>query len=308
MKGGNLMPNKIILFQAFTRTDYQISETWYSAGPPTLSQIVAYCAAKRAISGTNTLIDRVRVSTIGTRFAVALYTADMLRAGGLPGIGGTFTGATPDPGSADPDEALDITCKCTSVAGAPVRVKRYQLRGIPDSIIGNGGLYQDPGGYTNLFRLYANAIKTNGWGWYGQPPAPVRTPILNVTQANGVVTFTLNAAGFPNPPAGGTINVSARIRNMPSPWRFFNGSITLTVQSTTVATSLRIWPFPNGAYPANSATMQVTSVTPTSQFYPVDLTDPAVAGSGMQIAGVGERKAGKNNALHPGRRRNRVFS
>ena len=279
----------------YTVNGYGFSEIWAAAETPTNVTLATYVNARLAISGTNTQFMRCRISSLGNNFSVQYAFPATLS---ILNPFGTFAGLPPT-GTNDPDTCLDVNCSAGGTG--TTRNRRMFLRGIPDSVTQFGGAYTPVGGFAAALQTWFDTVTTPGWGWYGQVQNPVWLQISNMTNFGGNPLFTTSAAAFTYaaPPAIQP-NVSVRIRNAPHPFSFLNGPLTVLPTSTTSATGLRVYPWPpSAAFVAGPAQIRQTSRLPTPPFFAI---------TKMNVAGVGERKAGKPLGLHRGRQRNRVWS
>lgn len=292
------MPTKIVF--RYQIQQYELTELWYASGglgTVTDSILANYLNLRMAISGTDTSIIGVRLSTVGTRGAVVKRSPAQLQAAlpvGLQFLRGIFTDV-PDTGTNDPDTCLDTDC--VSGTAPNIRHRNLFLRGIPDSITQHGGQYSPVGTWVNKLNQWIAFVVGQTWGWLGQPIVPSPVNVVNLTNTTGALVVTTDGAPFGAGPY--PTNASIRISKMPSPFQIFNGAWTVTPLASNMCKFLRTMPFPLGAFPGGVGKLRVTTIVPASPFYSVNA---------MNINGAGERKAGKPIGLHPGRARNRKWS
>jgi hypothetical protein len=294
---GAFMGVKVVYVYAVNGQSF--SELWYQnvadASAPTLPGIVGYVSRRLAFSGSQTVFQRVRISTIGSRFSNRVYSAQQLQQNGLGSASGSVqpNGAL---GSTETD-AADVTLLVNCSSG--IRSRRIFVRGIPDFIVQNGGQYVPSAYFTSAFNSWVTWVtgSSTPYGWFGQPANPTRIQITNIIPAGGQLAFTLAGAGLfgagPN-----YANVPVRIRGLPHPWAYLNGALTVLPNSSVACTGIRAYPVPSSTPPTLPVTSQMYLQNP-GVWYPC---------TSAGVEGITSRKAGRLFGVPRGRRANRQWS
>jgi hypothetical protein len=238
------MASKVTFFYTVNLAGF--SETHYLSGQDpsaiTTPQIVLYLAARLNISGYECTIQYVRAAKVGSPRTVRVWTQSDLTQGGLSQLNGTWTYRGAISHSDFGGTALLVR---KFSAGS---FSRFFLRGIPDFMIENGGLYKPTASYQTFFQTFAAVVASApAWSWkstFGTTPN-ARPLITGAVQgADGTITYTLGANLF-DPilyPAG--THAAVRISGQVSP-RYLNGPVTVTVLTQTTCTTLRPTPLVN---------------------------------------------------------------
>jgi hypothetical protein len=264
------------------------SDTWYSGrysvvdAPALLNECGLYTLSRMDLSGQQTLLDYVRVSTypVGDREAVVFDAQDII------GVGGKAAGTYSAPGfsRASDHPSVALLLRRIRKGGA-----KMFLRGIPDAVVDTGGQFRDVGGYVaNLNALQAQVIALN-WGFVGRPTAIANSPSIitaAIQNPDNTTTFTLNNPMFSLFAPGA--RVSARISHQVQP-KYLNGTLTVTAGTDPAkCTSLR--PLPLGNFTGGTGQMSVK----VPNFIATDV---------ISIERVVTRKAGRPFGVLVGRRK-----
>jgi pimeloyl-ACP methyl ester carboxylesterase len=291
----------------FLQRGYGWTETYYRAGGLADS-------ADRAILLGNQLI-KFRGQTCGiTRYRVSIINVPVTfpkprssRPFVAPNSWAQGTAGVDDKAADFSDTCLLMIC----LASVPnVAAKYIYWRGIPDEIVVNGGNVRT-GGMTFFGAATWNALQSElsqgGWGWLGTVgTGKTQVKISGLAQTagtTGFVNFTfetpLFAGATPVDPAPGYV-VPIRISQVRTPGNI-NGVIPVTVGPTTSQAtsknriSILTWDGVSG------------KATYTQQAL-ITFAPPAVRGTlpNIDIARVGERRAGVPTGQPRGRQRNRI--
>lgn len=201
------------------------SESWYKSVPGTDLQ-TAYdalpLATKRvAISGTQTFLEGIRYS----------FT-DIDRDSILHLTGTSLQGGPPTQESDAPTTALLLRC---SAIGFVARKFAY-LRGIWDSVVKEGGVYQPTPAYEPRMASLIAALIADEMGWIGQGTKTKANISGMVLNANGTVTITFSADLFGAGPtyADRLVRISGVACGT-----FPNGSVIMRPSATNSATTVK---------------------------------------------------------------------
>lgn len=171
---------------------------------------------------------------------------------------------------------------------AQTRSKIVYVRGIPDSIINDGGEYQPTAAFNKFITDWSDFMRSQGMGWLGVNAPTLGNITAMVQNASGQVDVTSSANLFGATPAG--THVVLRMTGVLGP-RNLNGQFTCVVTSGTTFTTLRriaIFPYLGGGRVRYSSTNLIQVNTAT----------------GIRTV---ERKAGRPSFQSPGRRKARVL-
>jgi Lipase (class 3) len=298
---GENMALKVTFFYAVNLAG--LSESFYvntSLAPAsgyTLNQATAYVAARLGISGVQTYIQWVRVSTVGSPRVVVVYSPNQLLANGLPQPNGSFvyqrptsSGHTPTPANSDFGGTALLIRKFN-----PQSYSRFFLRGVPDFMIENGGTYTPTAAYTAAVNSYIAAVVAQNLTWKStgnqqQPGSPALITGMAQNTAGGI-TFTLGANVFNALLAPPLQHVAVSIQGQVTP-NYVNGPQTVIPATANTCNSLR--PIPLTEFLAGNGRMRVNIV---QTYQPIQA---------MIVERVVKRGPGRPFGLYRGRQRNRT--
>lgn len=294
---GNIMPLKVTYFYSVNLAG--LSESWYVTGtdPNTypIASIVSYLQQRLGISGQQTTLQWVRVSTVGTRNKVLIYTpADLFAAGlttptGTWGVGRTsyqYGGASDFGGTAFLMRRWNGS-----------RFSRFFLRGIPDYMIENGGTYTPTPAYRTAVTNFIAACVALQLQWKGVTTGAIAnnpTPLTAMTQnGDGTATITVNDpvfASFLGPPVS---NAAVTIRGQIQP-PYVNGQMTVQPLTATTARTLRALP--------------VVNFIPGNGKVRVNIATTYTVVAAMEVERIVKRGPGRPFGLYRGRAKNRLVA
>lgn len=188
----------------FFQQGYGWSETWFrqqtTAGPDfstSIAALQALISARAGIMGNTTYIN-------GGRLSCEQFFRDVV----LVNYAGTGNSGTVGAlGISDAPATCLLSKHNPTSINVPSSIR--PLRGLPDSMVTNGGLFVPTAGFNAAYSAYKASITAGGWGWMG---ASQRTPgiVQNVTQTVGLqtATLTLRAPLNPLPPLNVPIYLS----------------------------------------------------------------------------------------------------
>lgn len=265
-----------------------ISESWVIDALPagkSFPQFVGdYLNVRLNLSGAQTVFEFARFSNIPADLNPTLiYPTDLAAGTKTVGSFGLQPGL----------EESDVGTTCLLCAKKTLtKTARMYLRGIPDSIVIEGGKVKNSAQFKDAFNAFRDYIGLNGLGFRGADPAlRKKTAISSVVPnaATGIVAFTLAAATFDAPAVGAipqhvNVRISGMIYNAN-----LNGQMTVIVDSPTTCHSLRAVGMKTYVAPPNPVMIYNKPLT----FKPVLLA----------IERVGERKAGRPFGTSVGRQK-----
>lgn len=288
---GNAMGCKLTYFMRDGAGDF--TESWYLAGASapdavTAAQLCQYIDARMDISGGQTSLIKVRVSTVDTARQVRLWYPQALAAA----AGGThrFIGNAGTSGHSSTTLDSDFSATsllCRKLAG--LRFSRLFLRGIPDDIVQTGGRYAPYPYFVTKFNVW-KAVVVGGYSWrgvLGTQPAPSLVTAA-VTQADASCLITVADTLFTGKALGSKLVV--RINGQKSPANL-NGSITVSVVSPTQCRTVN-------ALSVNNFSVSTGYMTIKNVNY-IAITD-------IVPERIVAKKAGRPTDQSPGRSRRRV--
>lgn len=277
------------------------SESWYvAAGPGGINAgvLAGYLNLRMVISGQQTTFLYARVSLVASPRVVAVYyPAD------IPDLVST-TGSAGAPRRTNTPISSDISNTSILIRRTNGSIYSFWfLRGIPDDVVENGGVYTPAGAwnYTNLLNAIFTWLQGNGWGFVGRTPAsqailPLASIAINAN--TGTATFTVGGAvGFP---MGSPLNpaltpyqyrLPVRLRRLAQP-RQANGVYTVTVISQTQCVTLDQFPY------SGFATTGVEQL--------VYNVPQVIVPNKYTVEKATTRKAGRPFGLRAGRQRSRL--
>lgn len=259
----------------FEQEGYGWTESLYKLG--TDSDLRTYLpglytlATKRAkLSGTQTAIRHTRVSTVGV----------------FRDVGGENVNLVGDGSHESDTPATALLIFMNDVTS--LKHKFLFMRGIWDSVVKIGGLYQPTTAYIANFNAWAAEVRAGGWGWNGAA-TKIEQLVTNVVQnVDKTVTVTLGAELFPVPrPDFATVRISG-VQGAVQ----LNGSQVVRVNDGTHFTTK----FPIAMFPWTVG----GKVTYTVKGF--------VAAFGVGVERITERKPGRPSYKSVGRRRARARS
>jgi Lipase (class 3) len=238
---GNDMASKVTIF--FQDGLGSFTESYYRSGLDpglvTPAMLIALTDARILLAGAQTLITKIRVSTVGDARKVLLWYPQTLS----QAVGGnhTFQGFANAPiaGTVGPAESdfSGTALLCRKLSG--LKFSRMFMRGIPDRIVVNGGqldVTQSPNFGQNFVNF--SLVLANGWSWRGVAgvqPTP-QGLVSAVTGTDGLCLITVAGNLFPVVPPNSKLVV--RISGQRSPGNL-NGNFTVSVVSATQARTVR---------------------------------------------------------------------
>jgi hypothetical protein len=265
------------------------SESWYvpSATDPNaigIGILGQYLNGRMALSGQQTTFDYCRVSTIGVARQVLVYPFDVMNP--LYNTIGTYS--------------VNRTVQTSDFGGTALVVRknagffysRFFLRGIPDVVVDDGGLYQAPAAYETNLATLATVLNANGWAWKASS-GPLFAPsnILTAVQQNdGTIIFGMS--GFPFNAIAAQTHLNVRINGQVSP-PYLNGPIVVVVLANNSCQTLRKIPLVN--FVAGTGKMSASNVN----VYRVITS--------LKVEKVVKRGPGRPFGLYRGRARNRLL-
>jgi len=167
-------------------------------------------------------------------------------------------------------------------ATSPKSNKLY--RGLPISVVGPGGAYQQVGAWITATQNFEAQLQADSWGWIGQTSKTVSPVFGVVSNADGTATIALTNATFPNTP---NVQTEIQVSGMQGS-AALNGKLLVKIVDPTHCTTVRrvpIFPWLSGG--------KVTYST-------YGLLLPQIPGEVLRTV---ERKAGKPFFVSAGRRR-----
>jgi Lipase (class 3) len=252
--GGSTMPLIGAAKITFYYTDNLggFSESWYCANgltAVTVANLAAYLNLRLDISGKQTTFQYCRISLVGSPRVVQIYYPQEIT--GLV----VFTGTAGLARNKTVVVNSDFSNTCLLVRRGNGNIYSFWfMRGLPDVIVEDGGVYTPQGAsnFANSLNALFTAIQALGWGFVGRTPAQQAVLPLNAITINpqdGTGIFTVGGAtGFPvnNPlnPTQGPYNyrLAVRLRRINNP-RQANGPYTVTVLNQTTANTLDSFPY-----------------------------------------------------------------
>lgn len=188
----------------FFQQSYGWAEGWFrqqtTAGPDFTTTIAALrnlITARKALAGQNTYINGGRVSC--EEFFRDVFLVDFAGTGNV--------GAQGTNGISDAPATALLSKHNSAVVNAPSSIR--PLRGLPDSMVTDGGIFVPTAGFNANYANYKATLTAGGWGWFG---ATSRSEgiVQSVAQTVGAetATVTLRAPLNPLPPLGVPIYLS----------------------------------------------------------------------------------------------------
>jgi hypothetical protein len=277
----------------FNDGSQSISESWYAAvtgfaNVPS-QDIFDYVKNRMNISGVNTRFQYCRVSTVGTFRRVQNYYPSQLPAN-VPQTGTYIANGNPHDAPDGSDfSGTALLVRKNEPGGSFARVF---MRGVPDSIIVQGGQYLVPAGYQALFTVWAAQVVGRNWGWASRPapPFPPQTISGAAQNADGTIRFTLAGQLF-GAPFGPQLTANASIANAVAN-RNLNGPLIVRPIDATHCDTIR--QIALGAFASVNAVMRVIVGINVVQV------------NSLVIERVTRRAPGRFFGGSPGRRRNRI--
>jgi hypothetical protein len=285
--GGNGMSCKLTFFYHDNLAGF--SESWYIQGATDpngvpLALVGNFLNARMLLSGQQTTFDYCRVSTVGTARQVLVYPFDVMNA--LYNCTGSYTVSRAFQTSDFGGTALVVR------KNAGFYYSRFFLRGIPDVVVDQGGLYQAPAAYETNLAAFATFLNTNNISWKASsgplnPPSVINTAVQN---ADGTITFGLTGFLFNGVAANTHVNV--RINGQVAP-PYLNGPLVVVVVNSQTCTTLRKIPlvgFVSGTGKMSASNVNVYRVI-----------------TSLKVEKVVKRGPGRPFGLYRGRAKNRLL-
>lgn len=255
------------------------SETYYKDGAVAadipLSDLAAYAVKRMAVSGNNTTMLFARVAQVNPKGPVVVFQQRQLIPDGT--VVGTY------------GEQSDFSNTALLINKNPQnQAARLYLRGIPDSVVGQGGQYTPASLYQTLLQQFFTLIISKGWGYRGNTGGASQLISSAVQNADQTALFTLAGALFTGKAPGTKVSVRISGVNQPSN---MNGAYTVVVNSDYTCTTLN--QLNVSSFVPNNGKMAVSSSGV------VGIVNPKV----LKIAG---RKAGRPSGSSRGRARKKT--
>jgi hypothetical protein len=288
ISGVTSMAQKITLFYHDSLAGFSESHIIPTQGTTQAMLALAntYVVLRMQCSGQQTTLDWIRFSTVGaTRKVVGFTPVDL---GANVPTTGTFGGGGHAGIQSSDFGATSLLLRKVAADGS---FAHWFFRGIPDSVVTDGGQYTNAGGYTQAITNLGTYLAQNGFSWPGTgKQAGMGTALSGMAQVagSGQVTLTFGANIF----NGVAPLTKVRIRISGQNQRpTMNGTFTVTVQSAnTCYTRDTIWLPP----------------TPTVTGIAWLMNSGGGTIQSLSIERVVERRVGRPFGLYRGRSRNRV--